>query len=52
MIEEVLAEAKKAWGENENIRGYIEAPTVENLLIGAEVQEVQAVRLADLADQN
>lgn len=52
MIEEVLAEAKKAWGENENIREYIEAPTVENLLIGAEVQEVQAVRLADLADQN
>lgn len=49
MIEEVLEEAKKAWGENANIKGYIETPTVENLLAGA---EVQAVRLDDLTEQN
>lgn len=49
MIEAVLEEAKKAWGTNENIKGYIETQTVENLLVGT---EVQAVRLADLADQN
>lgn len=32
MIESVLEEAKKAWGTNENLQGYIETPTVENLL--------------------
>lgn len=33
MIEAVLEEAKKAWGTNENIKGYIEAtPVVESLL--------------------
>lgn len=37
MIEAVLEEAKKAWGANENIKGYIETPTVENLLaVGVE----------------
>ena len=43
MIESVLEEAKKAWGTNENLQGYIETPTVENLLAaGVEVQEVKA----------
>lgn len=41
MIEDVLEEAKKAWGANENLKGYIEAPSVENLLVGIEVQAVQ-----------
>ena len=42
MIEAVLEEAKKAWGTNENIKGYIETPTVENLLAaGVEVQEIE-----------
>ena len=41
MIEEVLEEAKKAWGANENLKGYIEAPSVENLLVGIEAQAVQ-----------
>lgn len=37
MIEAVLEEAKKAWGANDNLKGYIEAPTVENLLaVGVE----------------
>lgn len=37
MIEAVLEEAKKAWGTNKNIKGYIETPTVENLLaVGVE----------------
>jgi len=39
MIEEVLEEAKKKWGTNENIKGYIEAPTVESLLaVGVEAE--------------
>ena len=43
MIESVLEEAKKAWGTNENLQGYIETPTVENLLAaGVEIQEVKA----------
>lgn len=41
MIEDVLEEAKKAWGANENLKGYIEAPSVENLLVGIETQAVQ-----------
>lgn len=42
MIEAVLEEAKKAWGANDNLKGYIEAPTVENLLAaGVEVQELE-----------
>lgn len=41
MIEDVLEEAKKAWGANENLKGYIEAPSVENLLVGIEEQAVQ-----------
>lgn len=42
MIEAVLEEAKKAWGANDNLKGYIEAPTVENLLAdGVEVQEIE-----------
>lgn len=42
MIEAVLEEAKKAWGTNENIKRYIETPTVENLLAaGVEVQEIE-----------
>lgn len=37
MIEAVLEEAKKTWGANDNLKGYIEAPTVENLLaVGVE----------------
>lgn len=37
MIEAVLEEAKKAWGANDNLKGYIEAPTMENLLaVGVE----------------
>ena len=39
----MLEEAKKAWGTNENLQGYIETPTVENLLAaGVEIQEVKA----------
>ena len=41
MIEDVLEEAKKACGANENLKGYIEAPSVENLLVGIEEQAVQ-----------
>jgi len=41
MIEAALEEAKKAWGANENLKGYIEAPPVENLLVGIEAQAVQ-----------
>lgn len=41
MIEDVLEEAKKAWGANENLKGYIEAPSVGNLLVGIEAQAVQ-----------
>lgn len=41
MIEDVLEEAKKAWGANENLKGYIEALSVENLLVGIEAQAVQ-----------
>lgn len=41
MIEAALEEAKKAWGENENLKGYIETPSVESLLIGIEEQAVQ-----------
>lgn len=48
MIEAALVEAKKAWGANENLQGYIDAPTVENLFaVGV---EAQAVDLADLVD--
>lgn len=37
MIETALEEAKKAWGANDNLKDYIEAPTVENLLaVGVE----------------
>jgi hypothetical protein len=37
MIEAALEEAKKAWGANDNLKDYIEAPTVENLLaVGVE----------------
>ena len=43
MIETVLAEAKKAWGTNENLKCYIETPTVETLLAaGVEVVEIKA----------
>lgn len=41
MIEDVLEEAKKAWGTNENLKGYIETPSVESLLVGIEEQAVQ-----------
>lgn len=41
MIEDVLEEAKKAWGANENLKGYIETPSVESLLVGIEEQAVQ-----------
>lgn len=41
MIEAALEEAKKAWGANENLKGYIDTPSVENLLVGIEAQTVQ-----------
>lgn len=41
MIEAALEEAKKAWGTNENLKGYIETPSVESLLVGIEEQAVQ-----------
>ena len=41
MIEAALEEAKKAWGANENLKGYIETPSVESLLVGIEKQAVQ-----------
>ena len=41
MIEDVLEEAKKAWGANENLKGYIETTSVESLLVGIEEQAVQ-----------
>lgn len=47
MIEAALTEAKQAWGANENLKDYIETPTVEKLFAGA---EVQAVNIADLAE--
>lgn len=41
MIEAALEEAKKAWGANEDLKGYIETPSVESLLVGIEEQAVQ-----------
>ena len=41
MIEAALEEAKKAWGANENLKGYIYTPSVESLLVGIEEQAVQ-----------
>ena len=41
MIEAALEEAKKAWGANEKLKGYIETPSVESLLVGIEEQAVQ-----------
>lgn len=41
MIEAALEEAKKAWGANENLKGYIDTPSVESLLVGIEEQAVQ-----------
>lgn len=41
MIEAALEEAKKAWGANENLKGYIDTPSVESLLVGVEEQAVQ-----------
>lgn len=41
MIESALEEAKKAWGANENLKGYIDTPSVESLLVGIEEQAVQ-----------
>lgn len=41
MIEAALEEAKKAWGANENLKGYIDTPSVERLLVGIEEQAVQ-----------
>ena len=41
MIEAALEEAKKAWGANENLKGYIDTPSVESLLVGIEAQTVQ-----------
>lgn len=43
MIEAVLEEAKKAWGTNENLKCYIETPTVETLIAaGVEIEEIKA----------
>lgn len=41
MIEAALEEAKKAWGANENLKGYIDTPSVKSLLVGIEEQAVQ-----------
>lgn len=41
MTEAALEEAKKAWGANENLKGYIDTPSVESLLVGIEEQAVQ-----------
>lgn len=41
MIEAALEEAKKAWGANENLKGYIDTPSVESLLVGIKEQAVQ-----------
>ena len=41
MIEAALEEAKKAWGANENLKGYIDTPSVESLLVDIEEQAVQ-----------
>lgn len=41
MIEAALEEAKKAWGANENLKGYIDTPSVESLLVGIGEQAVQ-----------
>ena len=41
MIEAALEEAKKAWGANENLKGYIDTPSVESLLVGIEAQAAQ-----------
>ena len=41
MIEAALEEAKKAWGANENLKGYIDTPSVESLLVGIEEPAVQ-----------
>lgn len=41
MIEAALEEAKKAWGANENLKGYIETTSVESMLVGIEEQAVQ-----------
>ena len=41
MIEAALEEAKKAWGANENLKGYIDTPSVESRLVGIEEQAVQ-----------
>lgn len=41
MIEAALEEAKKAWGANENLKGYIDTPSVESLLVRIEEQAVQ-----------
>lgn len=41
MIEAALEEAKKAWGANENLKGYIDTSSVESLLVGIEEQAVQ-----------
>lgn len=47
MIEAALEEAKKAWGANENLKGYIETPSVESLLVGIEEQAVQTEHTED-----
>ena len=41
MIEAALEEAKKAWGANENLKGYIDTPSEESQLVGIEEQSVQ-----------
>ena len=41
MIEAALEEAKKAWGANENLKGYIETPSAESLLVGIEAPAIQ-----------
>ena len=37
MIEAALEEAKKAWGANENLKGYIDTPSVESWITSLNV---------------
>jgi len=55
MIEDVLEEAKAKWGANDNLKGYIEAPTVETLLavgVEAEIEEEEEPAPAEEAADN
>lgn len=42
MIETALEEAKKAWGNNDNLKEYVETPPIESLLTGYAIEEIPA----------